>query len=422
MSLLGKILAILNVFAVVGALVLMAMSYAKRHVWEYAVFRQDLMINGLPLDDKEIDAQQQPAIEKVGAKTQQDLFKQASPRDPVATQVAEVERVKSQLDSQIQSAGDKKKQIFTLAHILTPMAATPDQHERMTAYQTHLRDDKTFVALKQRLQEADKAAKQPGQAKPYDEAFHASIAAVFSNPLGPFAEEFLAVKKAEPAVMVDKALEQMLDKQLTQLQGQYEQMFRDAKNGGEGIQSGAPAQRKRAIARLLFNMVEVLPSAAPAGGGEAKLDLISNPAYKRFFLVVGVQAALEAINDQAGILEDLAFEVGVERLRERGLFALEHGKAVDLVRHEKFAVDQHTALLAVKKQELEAHESALARRSQDVRVYQEQLTAARRETVHHLEQMRKLSNALFDERVKLRNNSEDNQKLEKEIRALEAGR
>ncbi len=420
MSLLGKILAILNVFAVVGALVLMAMSYAKRHIWEYAVFRQDLMINGLPLDNKELDVHQQLAIEKVGAATQQDLFKQASPNTPVATQVAEVERVKGELDTQIRNAGDKKKQIFTLARILTPMAATPDQHERMIAYQTHLRDDKTYAALKQRLQEADKAAKQQGQAKPYDEAFHASIAAVFSNPLGPFAEEFLAVKKAEPAALVDKALEQMLDKQLTQLQGQYEQMFRDAINGGEGIQSGAPAQRKRSIARLLFNMVEVLPSVA--AGGEAKLDLISNPAYKRFILVVGVQAAVEAVHDQAGILEDLAFEVGVERLRERGLFALEHGKAVDLVRHEKFAVDQHTALLAVKKQELEAHESALERRGQDVRVYQEQLAAARRETVRHLEQMRKLSNALFDERVKLRDRSEDNQKLEKEIRALEAGR
>jgi hypothetical protein len=39
-----------------------------------------------------------------------------------------------------------------------------------------------------------------------------------------------------------------------------------------------------------------------------------------------------------------------------------------------------------------------------------------------LEQLRKLSDQLFAERVKLRENSDDNQKLEKQIRALESGR
>jgi hypothetical protein len=408
MSLFGKILAVLNVFAVVGALALMAMNYSKRQSWEYAVFRQDLMINGLPLDDKETDGQQNLVVEKIGEKTQQDLFKQASPSTPVATQEAEVNRVKGQLSSQIQSAGDKKKQIYALARILAPMALTIEQRQRLFAYQTHLRDDNTFAALKRRLEEADRAAAQPqpqGRAKPYEERFHDALAATFTDPLGPLAEEFLAVKKANAAAPVDKALEQALDNQLTQLQGQFEQMFRDALNGGEGIKPGAPSQQKRTIARLLLNMVEVLPSAAP--GGEAKPDLVNNPAYKRFVVVVGVKSAVEAANDQAGILQELAFQTGVERLRERSLFA---------------EVDEHTSLLAFKKKELETHEEALTQRRRDVKVYEEQLAAERRQTARRLGQLRQLSNALFDERVKLRQNTEDNQKLEKDIRALEEGR
>lgn len=423
MSLFGKILALLNVFAVVGALALMAMNYSKRQSWEYAVFRQDLMINGLPLDDKESDAQQQLAVEKIGEKTQQDLFKQASPSTPVATQEAEVNRVKGQLSSQIQSAGDKKKQIYAMARILAPMAITIEQRQRMLAYQTHLRDDNTFAALKKQLEEADKAAAQPqpqGRAKPYEERFHDALAVTFTDPLGPLAEEFLAAKKADAAATVDKALEQSLDNQFTQLQGQFEQMFRDALNGGEGIKPGAPSQQKRTIARLLLNMVEVMPNAAP--GGEAKPDLVNNPAYKRFVFVVGVKAAVEAANDQAGILQDLAFQTGVERLRERSLFAVEHRKVVDLARDKQAKVDEHTSLLALKKKELETHEEALGQRRRDVKVYEEQLATERRQTVRRLEQLRQLSNSLFDERIKLRQNTEDNQKLEKDIRALEEGR
>src|SRR6185437_5649826 len=91
-------------------------------------------------------------------KTRQDLFKQASPSTPVATQKDELTCVQNQLRTQYQSAGDKPKQIAALARILAPTADTIQQRQRMIAYQTHLRDDKTFAALKQRFKEADAAA------------------------------------------------------------------------------------------------------------------------------------------------------------------------------------------------------------------------------------------------------------------------
>jgi hypothetical protein len=416
MSTFGKVLAILNVFAVVGVLVLMGMNYVKRQNWEYAVFRQELMIKGLPLNNKETDELQEVVVDKIGEKTKQELFRQTSPPTPVVTQEAEVDRVKGELTNQVRNAGDTKKQIAELARILTPMADTIEQRHQLIAYQMHLRDDKTFAALKKRLLDAHAAATAPqeGKAKSYEARFHDALATTFSDPPGPFAEAFLAVMKADPKTDPNAALEQALAKQLEQLQGQFEQMFRNALSGGEKVQPWAPSQQKRNIARLLFNMVEVT-------GPGAKPDL-NDPAYRRFFIVVGVKAAVEAITEQASILQALTFETQAERQRERNLFAGEHRKAVDLVLEKKAEVDQQRLLLALKKREKEAHETALARRRLDVKAYEEQLAAERQKTVHNLEQLRKLSEQLFAERVKLRDSSEDNQKLEKQIRALETGR
>jgi hypothetical protein len=416
MSLFGKILAFFNVFAVIGVLAVMGMNYAKRQNWEYAVFRQDLMINGLPLDDKEIDQLQQPIVSKIGEKTRQDLFRQVSPNTPVSTQKEELDRVQGVLRGRFQSAGNNKKQIAALARILMPMAETIEQRRRLLTYQSYLQDDNTFVALKQRLLAAHTAANAPreGPAKPYEERFHDALAVTFSDPPGALGEEFLAVMKADPKGNFDAALEKSLDNQLAQLQGQFEQMFRDAWSGGENVQPGAPAQQKRSIARLLFNMVEVAnPNINPDLG---------DPNYRRVFVVVGVKAATEAVNDQAGILQALTFETQAERQRERNLFAAEHRKAVDIVLEKKADVDQLNLLLSVRKKEKDAHETALRRRREDVQKYEEQLAAERRKTTQNLEQLRKLSDRLFAERVKLRETSEVNQTLEKQIRALEAGR
>jgi hypothetical protein len=428
MSILGKILAIFNVLAVVGVLVLLGMNYAKRLNWEYAVFRQDLMIEGLPLDKTETDAEQLPVIEKIGEKTRQDLFKQVSPSTPVVTQEEELNRVKGELERQYQAAGAEKwKQIAALARILTPMAETYEQRQRLLAYQTHLRDEKTLAEVKRRLAEANEPAEKrakDAQPKPYEEAFHDVLGAKFTAPLGPLAEAFLAAKKADANATVEKAVEQSIETQFTQLKAQFDQMFVNARNGGEGVKPGAVPQQKRTIARLLFNMVEVTNSAQPAQGQGAAtpLDLASNPAYKRFFIIVGVKAALEAVNEQAEILRDLAFEMEAERPRERGLFAVEQRKAVDLVRDKKTQVDQHKSLLDLKKKELETHTATYQERQKDVAQYEKDLAAARKETAKNLAKLRDLSQKLLAKRVELRNQTQDIQNLEHEIRTLEEGR
>ena len=53
MSILGKLLAVGNVLVAVGFLSLAAMDWAKRHAWTYAVYRHELALTGLPIDDSD---------------------------------------------------------------------------------------------------------------------------------------------------------------------------------------------------------------------------------------------------------------------------------------------------------------------------------------------------------------------------------
>src|SRR5579884_1032668 len=56
MSLLGKLLTVLNLLGVVCLFFLLGISNLKRETWQRAVLLHDLAADGLPLDDKELDA------------------------------------------------------------------------------------------------------------------------------------------------------------------------------------------------------------------------------------------------------------------------------------------------------------------------------------------------------------------------------
>jgi hypothetical protein len=165
MSVLGKILAFLNILGVGGFMVLAGMSYAKRKSWEYANFRADLLVDGLPIDDQDSDKAGVPLVNKFGAATQWDsdrTLKELFPSNPLKspTQVAEVERVYDLLKKQVDAAeGDRKKNIL-LAQILMPLAG---RHEHPEIYvdrefylsmKAQLDDDKQYEAFKKALADA----------------------------------------------------------------------------------------------------------------------------------------------------------------------------------------------------------------------------------------------------------------------------
>src|SRR5215471_11112220 len=54
MSMLGKVLACLNVLVAIALAVLVALDYGKRQAWAYSVFRHDLAVKGIPLNPEEL--------------------------------------------------------------------------------------------------------------------------------------------------------------------------------------------------------------------------------------------------------------------------------------------------------------------------------------------------------------------------------
>jgi hypothetical protein len=128
MGLLGKILAIFNVLAAIGFLVLAVMDYGKQRAWSTAIFQEDLLRDGLPVDDTEKDFDGEIISKKIGAYTLQQLLTGGK---PVTTQLEEVNQRQSALNDSIAQAGDEATQRKKMAEILLPLATSFGEREAM---------------------------------------------------------------------------------------------------------------------------------------------------------------------------------------------------------------------------------------------------------------------------------------------------
>jgi hypothetical protein len=117
MSLFGKILAILNVVAAIGFIYMAASDYSKRQQWSYAVFRHDLAMNGLPVDENQKDVDGNQIFKNLNQATLTDVFQQAGGQ-PVKTQLEEVNKKKSEVIGKIDA------EPMTVPNILYPEPPT----------------------------------------------------------------------------------------------------------------------------------------------------------------------------------------------------------------------------------------------------------------------------------------------------------
>lgn len=119
MSLLGKILAFLNVLAAVAFVYLASMDYQKRSTWSYSHFRHQLLLNGLPVDDGD-NAWRKPG-EAIVADVSDASMKQVFSGDefagakPPKTQVEAVKSAGAEIKRQYDEAAtpDAKRAILT---------------------------------------------------------------------------------------------------------------------------------------------------------------------------------------------------------------------------------------------------------------------------------------------------------------------
>lgn len=429
MSLLGKILAILNVLGVLACAALAALDHGKRQTWAYANFLHDVAIGGLPLDANETDAEGQNLVAKLGEPGKADLF--AGQGAPVATQLDEVNRYKAALDAAINANPDKKAQLVELARILTPLANSNVERERLRAIRANLVDAAAADKLKADILKAAAAAKDAKRqpSKPFEAAFAEELQQLGGEPRQPFADAFVKEAAAKPA---DQAFEDSLEQLRLGLNGEYEDAFRPAKEGQAVGASGSrstltPEERKAAIAALLFALTDPLAEIEQmkAGGqgfvpGQA-WD-VTQGVYKRYLTVVGLEAAGKAINRQAQVQARIASELAIELGRERTAFVATHQGLVNQLQLRAAQVAALGDTLARQQALLAEQQALVKRREQDIKLFQGELDKLSKETADRLAELRTMSDELYKVRVATRNAAEGNQKFEEKIRTLEQGK
>lgn len=124
MSILGKVLAVLNVLAAGAFVYLAAADWSRRQNWEYATFRQELINRGLPLDDEEIDADGVKWSERISDATLKDMFKGIE-GPPVKTQLAELDRVRNDVKNQVNNQDGEALKRKKLAELWLPLLHAP---------------------------------------------------------------------------------------------------------------------------------------------------------------------------------------------------------------------------------------------------------------------------------------------------------
>jgi len=472
MKIFGYILAVLNVFGAVAFVVVGLMDYAKREAWAYANFTQDVLVQGLPLDKDQLDPYGVPVKDKLGGDTLKAWF----PTSPVSTQVEEVARVKKLADAQIAGAGADNETV-TYANILTPFALSNNEREYLLGIKTYLGTPEDQAKLRKRLGDAFVLATANYLPRPtslnFDTAFADACHAVGGVPCPAVEQDFTkylpakpektfaaaaaaAVKAAPPDPMaapdqiryaqakaflaelrdykgvtlrrpnddplktkdsLDDVFQATLQPIHDRLKGQYDGLFDAALTGPKSL-AGTSTDRLRdyqreAIARLLFNLVEVLnPPAADQG-------VTASPDYTRFLAVVGLRRGAHEVEEQAAVLQHVADQLQGARDAERTNFAVAHRVLINDLQERAVVLHDANDLLARKTQELADVQQTVRKRQDDVKNAEADLAAARKTTEEQMAKLNQTSESLNKMRIDGRDVLGENLELEKQIRGLE---
>lgn len=359
MTLLGKILALVNILAAIAFVYFAASDYAARRQAAYGIYRMDLQIDGLPLDDAEQDVEGNVRAKNLTQNLQNELFQQAG-GSPVTSQLNELDRVKGVVKQRIDS-GDA----ITVADPLDPKnqlsLATPDQKR----------------------------------------AFFLLFLARSVSPQ--------VVAQDQPPVLDRTTLIDQLKAGNKVTDEDFERVFSTVRSISD------PGDKRRAVAEVLFSLVEPVALA----GGEQGERLADLPAYKRFVVVVGLKAAVQAVDAVAAAQARMTAEADEILYANRAKFTAEHNQMVSIIRDLE---DQHrraAAALEAQRNQTAAQEQIVKERERQVNDLKARLDAARKATKDELAKQTKVQDAVLAAQRSLRDANGKNQDLLKEIQSLE---
>jgi hypothetical protein len=146
MAILGKVLAVFNVLAAIGFLVVAGMDYNKRQSWAFSHYMHQLAVNGLPLD-KDDDTGRLPGrtvAEQFGKDASKILFK--DPNGP-KTQVDEVNGTVAAFKAGVNNAADINTKRDAIARSLLPELGSAEERDESIRELQALKDQAGVDAL-----------------------------------------------------------------------------------------------------------------------------------------------------------------------------------------------------------------------------------------------------------------------------------
>ena len=136
MSLLGKILMVINIFAALAFFYLVAADFGQHQSWSYAVMRQDFILDGLPLDEGVKEGDGTKIVDKISDKTLKEMFQGVGGPPDGKTQEAEVFRVKQNVQSEIDGVAAEAQKREKLLSVLIPLKKTGLERDKLKTIET----------------------------------------------------------------------------------------------------------------------------------------------------------------------------------------------------------------------------------------------------------------------------------------------
>src|SRR5436190_10599623 len=122
MTVFGKVLIVVNLLVTAVFVYVASIDWAKRATWSYAVYRDELRINGLPVDEFERDPIAGVLlIDRLSDNTLKQIFQHAPGGNPVTTQSAEVKQVRDEVGAAIAALPDEPAKRARLKELLLPL-------------------------------------------------------------------------------------------------------------------------------------------------------------------------------------------------------------------------------------------------------------------------------------------------------------
>jgi hypothetical protein len=369
MPLFAKVLAVFIVLTAGGFIYLLSVDYQARQQWSYEVFRHELVLNGLPVDEYDVGLKvdQQPTYDAksktwrlpdedkdaavridrplytdLGPDMLFDLFNDSfalgkDGKDGVVkTQKEEVERVRDKLKAELDAAkNDAERRSKLKAFFLARYRCARTVKEREDSLKL-AKDDKIKI---------DELEKE-------------------------FLARFNAVVAPDASDDVKRSV----------------------------------AERRADVANLLYSIDT---------RGES---------HQRLMVVVGLRAFAMEADLQTLTLRDIAERTAQASKDDREEFAAAYAQQTDRVHALALALSQRQKELETQEQNVKSQSDQIDKRIEDIKNLKAEVDVLKKNTQASLDEQNKLENQLFEIHKKTGNLIEENRKLERDIRNLELGR